>query len=138
MFIMNAPIPVLRIFDEVTARNFYLGFLGFHLDWEHRFEENFPVYAQISRGACVIHLSEHHGDGCPGALIRIETEELDDFQKLLLEKNDKYAKPGLEVMSYGVREVRVADPFGNRLVFFDRTARGEFFPPGPRQVRFGA
>jgi catechol 2,3-dioxygenase-like lactoylglutathione lyase family enzyme len=121
-FAMKAPVPVLRIFDEGRAREFYIDFLGFHLDWEHRYRENFPVYAQISRGPCIIHLSEHHGDGSPGALIRIETEGLEDFQKLLIEKNYKYAKPGLEIMPYGTRAMSVADPFGNRLVFFDRTA----------------
>ena len=31
-------IPVLRIFDETKAREFYIDFLGFSLDWEHRFE----------------------------------------------------------------------------------------------------
>ena len=29
--------PILRIFDESKAKEFYLGFLGFKLDWEHRF-----------------------------------------------------------------------------------------------------
>ena len=121
-FAFKAPIPVLRIFDETKAREFYLNFLGFHLDWEHRFEDNFPVYMQISSGPCVIHLSEHHGDGCPGAVVRIETDRLEDYHNLLRGKEYKYAKPGIEPTPYGLREMRLGDPFGNRLVFFDRNA----------------
>jgi catechol 2,3-dioxygenase-like lactoylglutathione lyase family enzyme len=30
--------PILRIFDEAKAREFYVDFLGFKVDWEHRFE----------------------------------------------------------------------------------------------------
>ncbi len=52
--------PILRIFDEAKAREFYLDFLGFSLDWEHRFEADFPLYMQVSRGECVLHLTEHH------------------------------------------------------------------------------
>ncbi len=28
--------PILRIFDEAKAKEFYVGFLGFKVDWEHR------------------------------------------------------------------------------------------------------
>ena len=35
-------VPIFRIFDEQKAMEFYIDFLGFALDWEHRFEENFP------------------------------------------------------------------------------------------------
>ncbi len=35
---LGHPIPILRIFDEAKAEEFYLDFLGFKLDWEHRFE----------------------------------------------------------------------------------------------------
>jgi len=31
--------PVLRIFDVEKAKDFYFGFLGFSVDWEHRFED---------------------------------------------------------------------------------------------------
>jgi catechol 2,3-dioxygenase-like lactoylglutathione lyase family enzyme len=119
---MKAPVPVLRIFDEAKARDFYIDYLGFRLEWEHRFEDNFPVFLQISRGACVINLSEHHGDACPGAAVRIEVEGLDAYHKTLHEKQYKFAKPGVESRSYGVREMIIADPFGNRLIFFDRPA----------------
>jgi hypothetical protein len=30
-------IPLLRIFDVERAKAFYVGFLGFAIDWEHRF-----------------------------------------------------------------------------------------------------
>ena len=54
--------PIFRIFDIEKAREFYLGFLGFNLDWEHRFAEGMPLYMQVSCGALVLHLSEHNGD----------------------------------------------------------------------------
>ena len=31
-------VPVLRSFDEAKAREFYVDFLGFTVEWEHRFE----------------------------------------------------------------------------------------------------
>jgi catechol 2,3-dioxygenase-like lactoylglutathione lyase family enzyme len=65
--------PILRIFDEAKAKEFYVDFLGFKVDWEHRFEEGLPLYMQVSRDGCVLHPSEHHGDGTPGVAVRIET-----------------------------------------------------------------
>ncbi len=43
-------VPILRLYDEAKSKDFYLGFLGFTLDWEHRFEPETPLYAQISLG----------------------------------------------------------------------------------------
>ena len=62
-------IPILRIFDEAKALEFYVDFLGFKVDWQHRFEANFPLYLQVSLGECALHLSEHHGDASPGAAV---------------------------------------------------------------------
>ena len=64
--------PILRIFDEAKAREFYVDFLGFKVDWEHRFEPDMPLYMQVSKDDCIIHLSEHFGDGSPGVHVRIE------------------------------------------------------------------
>jgi hypothetical protein len=72
--------PILRIFDEAKAREFYINFLGFAVDWEHRFEPGLPLYMQISKDGSVIHLSEHHGDCAPGAHLRVETTGLDEYQ----------------------------------------------------------
>ena len=109
--------PIHRIFDEAKAREFYVDFLGFKVDWEHRFEVGLPLYMQISKDNCILHLSEHHGDCNPGAAMRIETKELEVFQKQLAAKNYVYARPEIEEMPWGSRDMSVRDPFGNRLTF---------------------
>jgi uncharacterized glyoxalase superfamily protein PhnB len=111
--------PVLRIFDEGKAREFYVDFLGFQVDWEHRFEPELPLYMQVSRDGCVLHLSEHHGDSCPGSALRIETVGLDALHAELEAKQYKYARPGIEVMPWGTRDMAIRDPFGNKLTFTD-------------------
>ncbi|RYX96162.1 MAG: VOC family protein [Comamonadaceae bacterium] len=113
--------PILRSFDEARALEFYVGFLGFKVDWTHRFEPGMPLYMQVSRGGCVLHLSEHHGDCSPGAALRIDTPALDAFHAELTAKQYGYARPGIEAQPWGSREMSVRDPFGNRLVFTTET-----------------
>lgn len=114
------PIPIFRIFDLAVAEQFYCGFLGFTKDWEHRFEEDFPCYMQISRAGCILHLSEHYGDSTPGGAIRIEVSDINSLHKELLDQKYKYARPGIETQEWGAREVRISDPFGNRIVFYEQ------------------
>lgn len=64
-------IPVLRIYDIAKAKEFYVDFLGFAIDWEHRYGPDFPLYMQVSRGGLKLHLSEHYGDGTPGSVVYI-------------------------------------------------------------------
>ena len=109
--------PILRIFDEAKAREFYVGYLGFRIDWEHRFAPGMPLYLQVSRDSCVLHLSEHHGDACPGATLRIATEDIDDLQRELQQKRYGYAHATIEAMPWGSRDMSLRDPFGNRLTF---------------------
>ena len=42
-------MPTLRMTDYARSKQFYVEGLGFQVDWEHRFEPNFPVFAQVSR-----------------------------------------------------------------------------------------
>ena len=37
-------IPTLRIFDTAKAKEFYVNFLGFKVDFEHRFEPDLPLF----------------------------------------------------------------------------------------------
>jgi len=118
----HAPTPVLRIFDEAKARQFYLGFLGFQVDFEHRFEPNAPLYMGISRDSCKLHLSEHHGDACPGSATMIMLQGIDDYHREVTAKDYRYYKPGIEDEPWGARVMKVTDPFANRLLFAEPTA----------------
>ena len=110
-------VPILRIFDVAKAREFYLDYLGFRTDWEHRFEPGLPLYMQISKGGCVLHLSEHYGDASPGATVFLRVTGLDDFHQELSGKNYRYQRPGVETAPWNARLMQLTDPFGNRLRF---------------------
>ncbi|MFM0735461.1 glyoxalase superfamily protein [Paraburkholderia sediminicola] len=109
-------IPIIRIFSEEKAKEFYVDFLGFTIDWEHRFEANFPLYAQVSRSDLVLHLSEHHGDATPGSTIFVPVQGIDALHAELQRKDYKYGKPGIEVEPWG-KVLETIDPFGNRIRF---------------------
>jgi len=73
-------MPILRIFDEAKAREFYVD----------------------SSDECLIHLSEHYGDSTPGAAVRKETSDIDAFHRELIDKRYKYARPGIQDQPWGV------------------------------------
>ncbi|CAN7615993.1 VOC family protein [Trinickia sp. LjRoot230] len=111
-----SPIPILRIFSIEKAYEFYLDYLGFTLDWEHRFEAASPLYAQVHRSSAIFHLSEHYGDGTPGSVAFVPVDDIDSFHRELHAKQYSYARPGIEALDWG-RQVQINDPFGNRLRF---------------------
>lgn len=115
-------IPILRIFDEAKAREFYVDFLGFAVDWEHRFHENAPLYMQVSRGGMVLHLSEHHGDASPGSTVFVWMRGLADLHREVLAKEYRYNRPGIEDVPWDARMMTVNDPFGNKLRFNEPNA----------------
>jgi catechol 2,3-dioxygenase-like lactoylglutathione lyase family enzyme len=111
-------IPILRSFDEARARAFYVGYLGFSVDWEHRFEPQMPLYMQVSREDIVLHVSEHHGDATPGSALRILVADLDALAADLTGRVYANARPAIVRKDWGCDELQVIDPAGNRLVFY--------------------
>ena len=116
---LKPPMPIMRIFDVEKAREFYLGFLGFAVDWEHRFGDDYPLYFQVSRGDLRLHLSEHAGDATPGSNMVVPTTGIEAFHAELAGKQYLYMKPGLEREEWGL-EMQVTDPFNNRIRFIER------------------
>ena len=110
-------IPVIRIFDVEKAKDFYLGFLGMTLDWEHRFEAESPIYMQVSRDALVLHLSEHSGDCSPGAKVFVNTPDVERLYHDIISKGYKYNRPEIATAPWGDRVLEVIDPFSNRILF---------------------
>jgi hypothetical protein len=110
-------VPILRIFDVPKAREFYVGFLGFAVDWEHRFDAAAPMYMQVSRAGCVLHLSEHHGDCCPGSTVFLRVRGLDEYHREITARGYGFMRPGVERTFHDSKCMEVIDPFGNRLRF---------------------
>ena len=41
-------VPTFRIFSLEKAREFYIDFLGFKVEWEHRFAPDSPVFPPMT------------------------------------------------------------------------------------------
>lgn len=116
----QATVPILRSFDEAKAREFYVDWLGFTVDWEHRFEPGMPLYMQVSRDGIPFHISEHHGDGSPGVRVWIKCKGVRELHAELNAKKYKNNRPGLEHPSWGGLEMTVVDPCHNRITFAEQ------------------
>jgi catechol 2,3-dioxygenase-like lactoylglutathione lyase family enzyme len=115
-------VPIFRIYSLEKAREFYLDFLGFKVDSEHRFEPGGPVFMRVSRGSLALHLSEHFGDGTPGSIVYVYMTGVKALHRELNDKKYRHARPGLIEQEWGMTEMNVADPFNNRITFGERTA----------------
>ena len=113
----SAAIPILRSFDETKAREFYIEFLGFEIVFEHRFEPNTPLYMGLRLGQCELHLSEHFGDASPGASLRVEMPDVHSYCTALNAKAYRHARPGVIRQPWGMDDMTISDPFGNKLIF---------------------
>ena|SRR5688572_13134063 len=120
MITFEQSIPILRIFSVDKAREFYVDYLGFKIDFEHRFEPELPLYMQVSREGLLLHLSEHHGDSTPGSTVFIWMKGIHELHQELREKKYQYLRPGIERAEWGADVMQLTDPFGNRLRFSER------------------
>jgi catechol 2,3-dioxygenase-like lactoylglutathione lyase family enzyme len=116
-FAFGAVTPSIRIFDAAKAKEFYLGYLGFKTDWEHRFDDNAPLYTQISRAGLILHLSEHHGDGTPGSSFIVTMTGLEANHRELSAKGYGHWRAGLVESEWEGLTLQVVDPFNNRIRF---------------------
>ena len=113
----SAVVPVLRTFDTAKADEFYLSYLQMRVDWEHQFEPDLPLYRQVSRDGLVLHLTEHHGDSTPGAVVYVYVSDVTALHAELSSRSDiGHNRPGLGDGA-GPLGFEVIDPFGNRLRF---------------------
>lgn len=118
-------VPILRMFDIAATRVFYVDYLGFMIDWEHRFSADLPLYMQVSRGGVALHLSQHHGDATPGSAVRIDCSDVAVLKADLDGKAYPFMRPGIETPPWGGRELSVRDPASNRIVFVERGAAND-------------
>jgi glyoxalase superfamily protein len=62
-------------------------------------------------------LSEHYGDGAPGARLRVMMRSVEEFHREISVRNYRYTRPGLEKTPWDTLETGAIDPFGNLIRF---------------------
>ncbi len=115
-------VPVMLSLDEAKCRAFYCDFLGFEIEFEHRFEPHMPVYLGLRLGPVELHLSPHRGDATTGSAVFVWMTGVDDYRRELAARRTKFSLPDAVDQPWG-RELTVSDPFGNRLRFCQRPAK---------------
>jgi uncharacterized glyoxalase superfamily protein PhnB len=98
------------------TRAFYVDGLGFVVDWEHRFEPGFPVFAQLTRDGLSLFLTEHAGDCQVGGAAYIVVDDVDALFREIVARGVRPSEPP-EDTPWNTREMSVIDPDGNRLRF---------------------
>ena len=113
---MQTVTPQFRITDARRSIAFYVGGLGFTIDWEHRFEPGFPVFMQLTREGQSIFLTEHAGDCEVGGAAYFVVPDVDACHAEFVSRGVAISEPPSDV-PWGPREMLVTDPDGNRLRF---------------------
>jgi hypothetical protein len=118
-FAPTTTIPVLRIFSEQAAKEFYLDYLGFTLDFGGPAGGDL-FYGQVSRPGATLQLTEQRYEAGPGATVDIWLTGLAEFRDELWGKvnggqGPAVGVPPVEEVWWGARVMVVSDPFGNHL-----------------------
>ena len=119
---MQRVVPTLRMTDEARSRAFYVDGLGFQVDWTHRFAPHLPVLLQLSRDGMIVYLSQHVMDCALGGLIHLFVDSVDDWHARLERGGVAIELPPTD-QAWGLREMHLVDPDGNRLRICTRLPR---------------
>jgi catechol 2,3-dioxygenase-like lactoylglutathione lyase family enzyme len=108
--------PQLRSTNWTRTKAFYVDGLGFTVDWEHQFEPSLPTFAQVTLDGRSLFLTEHTGDCQPGGAAYIVVDDVDALYEAVRSRGVRVWEPPEEA-PWGVREMCIIDPDGNRLRF---------------------
>jgi catechol 2,3-dioxygenase-like lactoylglutathione lyase family enzyme len=109
--VFNGVTPILRVNDLEASLNFYVGVLGFKMDW--RDDDDGPSFASVSRDHCHLFLAAGE-QGNPGSWMWIGVSNVDELHKDLLGKGARVRHPPTNY-PWGSRELHIEDPDGNVL-----------------------
>ena len=110
---LNSSIPVIRVSDYPRAKAFWTETLGFTVGEEGGDPARFGIFHS---GKATVFVDAWHGadaDPSPGWRAYFHLDDVDAFAASL----DWFEVEGPRDRPYGMRELEVIDPDGNRLCF---------------------
>lgn len=110
-------VPTLRSTDWDRSRAFWVGGLGFGVDFEWRHEPGFPVYVGLSRAGVEVHLSELAGDCQVGGRVSVWVDDVDALHAELAAGGLLPCLSEPRTQPWGRRELSLVDPDGNIVIF---------------------
>jgi catechol 2,3-dioxygenase-like lactoylglutathione lyase family enzyme len=116
-------IPTFRITNYEKSKHYYVEVLGFTIEWEHRFNPNFPVFMSIVRDGMQIYLSQHQGDCQVGGLIHFLIPDVNAWFEEFTGRNALVGESPNDDL--GFCNMTIKDPDGNQLRFME---------PSPKQA----
>lgn len=122
------PIPTFRILSYKTAVKFYVGFLGFKIDWEYRFKTTDPVYMQVSYNGLRLHLSEFKMFDT-NTIVYVETTNILAFHHELKQRNLESNIQDIQPTNWQTMQLEIEDPFGNLLLFNEYVIEEDIVQP---------
>ena len=126
-FGIGSSIPVVPMALEDETKEFYLEFLGYEIDWEHRFNssQNSELYMLIHLGDSVLHLNGHADPDSAPIETRIPVEHLQEYAQFLCQKKSRFGMPQPVDPRYEGKntDMNIRDPFGNLLTFWLRESK---------------
>ena len=120
-------IPQLRITAAGRSLDFYVGGLGFTVDWTHQFEPGLPLFVRLTRAGQTLFLTEHTGDCEPGGAVYFVVPDVDRCFAEFRDRGVSAVHPPGET-PWGTREMMLQDPDGNRLRFASERGRDAVEP----------
>jgi catechol 2,3-dioxygenase-like lactoylglutathione lyase family enzyme len=128
-------VPVLRVPRIEESRPFYENFLGFTCDWDGKpGTDEMPGYARVFRNDVEIHLAEQRSGSIQGGSVLIRMRGVDALHRELAGRNTAFRLSEVSFTPWDSRVFVAADPFGNRLRFWENNPPGVAWsgPPGDR------
>jgi uncharacterized glyoxalase superfamily protein PhnB len=109
-------VPIVKVSDIKSALDFYCTGLGFAKDFEYSVSASGPHHAGLSLDGNHLHISTFPGDGVAGTATYCYVDDIDAMHAAFQARGVK-AEMEPTNQDWGMREVYIRDPDGNKLRF---------------------
>lgn len=110
-------IPILKVFDVIRAKEFYVDVMGFKVEWERGSDEKSNIYMILSYEHILLYFTAYDDEVASVSSVFIEFSGLKEYHEFLMERKVGYLFADPNMTPWKSLSMEVIDPFGNKLLF---------------------